>query len=127
MWGVMWGAPTILRVAVRMFSSPCVTLICMTGSQGARPTFRHSLPLAVLRSTTPLSRVSRDTDPPAPYHKRAQSDQDREPPESGEPDLRPPKSSASWRGKTALNASAIALKAESRPDGDHRPDRSTVS
>jgi hypothetical protein len=33
MWGAMWGAPTILRVAVRMFSSPCVTLICMTGSQ----------------------------------------------------------------------------------------------
>jgi hypothetical protein len=29
--------------------------------------------------------------------------------------------------KPVLHASAIALQAEFRPDGDHRPDRSTVS
>jgi hypothetical protein len=30
MWGVMWGAPTILKVAVPRFSGPCVTLISVS-------------------------------------------------------------------------------------------------
>jgi len=45
MWGVIWGAPTILKVAVPRFSGPCVTLISVCVI--ARPNPAGDAPAAV--------------------------------------------------------------------------------
>src|SRR4030095_11397202 len=55
MWGVMWGAPTILKVAVPGFSGRCVTLVCVS----ARPA-RCSPNIPTLAEVQPSVRRSLD-------------------------------------------------------------------
>src|SRR5829696_10270350 len=130
MWGVMWGAPTILSVAVPMFLEPMRNTDlhdrlawCSINVPG------HCLPLAVLRSTTPSSRVSRDTDPrrrPAPSHETGPTRSRSRASRKARNLTSTEKAVLHGEVKPVLHASAIALQAEFRPDGDHRPDRSTV-
>jgi transposase InsO family protein len=55
MWGVMWGAPTILKVAVPGFPGRCVTLVCVS----ARPA-RCSPNIPTLAEVQPSVRRSLD-------------------------------------------------------------------
>ena len=55
MWGVMWGAPMILKVAMPGFSGRCVTLVCVS----AQPA-RCSANIPVLAEVQPSVRRSLD-------------------------------------------------------------------